>query len=79
MKYLLLLGVVLAVLWLLRQARRKSLEPTRPPTAGQKPASPAEIVACSHCGVHLPRSEALTGASGRLYCGTAHRQEAQDG
>ena len=31
------------------------------------------IVACAHCGVHVPSSEAIT-ADGRSYCCEEHRQ-----
>jgi uncharacterized protein len=31
-------------------------------------------VRCAHCGVHLPRSEALPGRGG-LFCGPSHRAE----
>lgn len=81
MKYLLLLAVVLAVLWLLRQTRHKkrSDNPASPPPPQQAPAAPTEIVACAHCGVHLPRQDALPGAQGRHYCGAAHRHEAESG
>jgi len=32
------------------------------------------MVSCPVCGLHLPRDEALAGASGRLYCSPDHRQ-----
>lgn len=31
------------------------------------------MVACAHCGVHLPRSDAVADGAGRLFCGDAHR------
>ncbi len=31
------------------------------------------MVGCTHCGLHLPRSEAVVDAQGRLYCGDVHR------
>jgi uncharacterized protein len=34
-------------------------------------------VACAHCGIHLPRAEAVSGQKG-LYCSTEHRSAAQD-
>jgi uncharacterized protein len=30
------------------------------------------MIACAHCGVHLPRDEALPGRGG-VFCGDAHR------
>ena len=43
----------------------------RPPAAGERP--PEHMVACRHCGVNLPRSEALE-EDGRFYCGEEHRR-----
>jgi uncharacterized protein len=39
------------------------------PAAGE----PATMVACNHCGVHLPQPEAQFDAAGRPYCSEAHR------
>ena len=74
MKYLIVLVVVvLVVLWLARSARRAPEIRKRP---AQRPPALEEMVRCAHCGVHLPRSEALPGRGG-LYCGPAHRAEAE--
>lgn len=43
----------------------------RPPTPGDRP--PERMVACRHCGVNLPRSEALE-ENGRFYCSDEHRR-----
>jgi uncharacterized protein len=69
MKYLLVLAVVLAVLWLARGGSRHF---SRGEPAPPRSPSPEAIVACSHCGLHLPRSEALPGRDG-LFCSEAHR------
>lgn len=78
MKYLLLIAIALLVLWVLRQQRttaKQNREGTaRPPQAA--PATPTEIVECRQCGLHLPRSEAIAGQQA-LYCGEAHRREAE--
>jgi len=76
LKILLFLAVVFVLLWLLRGAttRRRGGAP-RPPKA------PQEMIACAHCGVHLPRDEALPGRGG-VFCGDAHRaafEKAQSG
>lgn len=74
MKLILFIAVVGLLLWLLRGAvgRRggDADRPARdaPPTA----APPRAIVACTQCGVHLPRDEALPGKGG-VFCGEAHR------
>lgn len=75
MKYLLVLLVVGIGLWaLFGRSRRQAGPPTAPPP--QKPAEATELVpmlTCAHCGVHLPREDAVLDAGGRAYCGDAHR------
>lgn len=69
MKYLVVIVVVAVVLWLMLGRRPKGGD-TKPKARGRP--SLEGMVACAHCGVHLPRSEALT-AGGRTYCSAAHR------
>jgi len=66
MKILLFLVVVFVLLWLLRGATSRRRGGAPPPQA------PQEMIACAHCGVHLPRDEALPGRGG-VFCGDAHR------
>ncbi|MFL6693085.1 MAG: PP0621 family protein [Ramlibacter sp.] len=73
MKYLLLLAILVLgyVAWRnarLREAGDRAAQ--RPPGP---PALPQDMVRCPVCSVHLPRGEALAGASGRLYCTHEHR------
>jgi len=68
MKYLLFLVVVFVLLWLLRGA----MTSRRRGGAAPPPQAPQEMIACAHCGVHLPRDEALPGRGG-VFCGDAHR------
>ena len=70
MKYLLLILIVLAGLWIARAGRRRVAPPTRPTAA--TPPQQEPMLACAHCGLHLPRSEALPGRGG-VFCGEAHR------
>ena len=71
MKYLVLLVVlVLGYAWW-RGQRRAESPPPRCPTPA---ATPQDMVACAHCGVHLPRSEALTHGP-RTYCCAEHQRE----
>ena len=69
MKFALFLLAVLALLWLLRGATRRVPPPAQktPP-----PAPPQQILACAHCGVHLPQSEAVP-AEALWFCGQPHR------
>jgi uncharacterized protein len=83
MKYLLLLGVFLAVylLWRWQRAqeraeRKARSAPPPPPPRPAPPALPQEIVQCAACDVHLPRSEALADARGLHYCCPEHRRQA---
>ena len=74
MKPLLILLVVLAVVWLWRNARTAAAHqrPPQPPAA----APPLTVVACGQCGVHIPAGDAVMGTRA-AYCCTAHRQQAE--
>jgi len=67
-KYLVVALVVGLVLWLMFARRPRSV--TRSRASARR--GPEEMLTCAHCGVHLPRSEALV-ADGRAYCSAAHR------
>ena len=74
MKFLFFLLVALLVVWVVKRTRMS------PPSGTAKPegeSSPTEMVACAHCGIHLPRAEAVSGQKS-LYCSTEHRSAAQD-
>lgn len=65
-RLLLLALAVLALVWLVRRALRARQAPR-----DDAARVPAELVACAHCGVLLPRAEAR-GGEGGLYCGEEH-------
>ena len=72
MKFLLVIAVVGVVLWLMFGRQRRVGKP--PPRAAQKePAVPVVMVACAHCGVNLPRTDALQDGASRPFCSEAHR------
>lgn len=76
-KYLLLVLVVVAVLIVLRaagQAKRRRGASDRP-GPGPETGSGEPMVSCAHCGVNLPRSEALV-AGNRAFCSEEHRRSA---
>ncbi len=68
LKFVIIALAVGLLLWLLfGRAPRKS----KPP-GGAQPGGAEEMVSCAHCGVHLPRSDALAARS-LHYCSAAHR------
>ncbi len=77
MKYLVLLLVVFAVIWFLRANRRSDERDETPP---KRPAlgEPQDMVRCPVCSLHLPRTDALPGPDGRLYCCAEHRARGGD-
>ena len=72
MKFLFLVLVVLVVVWAIKRGRAGTAAPKTP-----EASTPTEMVACAHCGIHLPRAEAVSGHKGQ-YCSTEHRSAAQD-
>ncbi len=69
MKFLVVALVVFVVFWLLLRGRK----PDRPATRGSTgEGAPQAMVQCSHCGVHLPRADALVDTRG-AFCTEAHR------
>ncbi len=82
MKLVVVLLAVLLLVWLLLgSSRRRAKDARQTKDARQaNPAAPAAsaapqvegMVACAHCGVHLPASVALQARS-LTYCSAAHR------
>ena len=73
MKYLILLLVLVGLAWWVFGRRDAPSDPA----AGKKDVNtdpgPQQMLACAHCGVHLPRDEAVADAAGRMFCNEAHR------
>lgn len=78
MKYLLVLIVVTVAIGIWRSRRREEQPPQRRAGASRSPspAAPQDMVECAHCGLHLPRAEAVDG-EGRSYCSTEHLAQAR--
>ena len=66
-KFLLLILAVLAVWWLAKGLRRNGAAKDAPE------AAPEQMVACSHCGLHLPQGEAVREAD-KFFCCDEHRR-----
>jgi len=70
MRYLLLILVVLAGIWWIRQLRGGSSNQSN------TSQSDAQImVPCAHCGVHTPEKEIVYGKHGAAYCSKSHQQQ----
>ena len=66
-KYLLLVLVIAVVWWLAKGFRRKD-------ASGDAPeAAPEQMVTCDHCGLYLPKSEAVCEGK-RFFCNDEHRR-----
>jgi uncharacterized protein len=72
MKYLLVILVAVLVLWLMFGRRRVERSTDEPPPRASDTGAQA-MLACTHCGLHVPRKEAMFDEFGRPYCGEAHR------
>ena len=72
MKYLVLLIVLAVVVGVWRSRRPPPPAPEKPPP--RAPVLPQDMVACSHCGVHVPRAEALM-LGQHAYCCAEHRRQ----
>lgn len=73
MKYLLVLVVVMVGVWMLLRSRGRERDEA-PPRRKDPRKAPADMVACAHCDLRLPRAEALFDAQGRPFCDAEHRR-----
>jgi uncharacterized protein len=76
LKLLLIAAAVGLLLWLLFGRSARNGKPPRGDRGGGR-GGVEEMVTCAHCGVHLPRSEALAARS-LHYCSAAHRDAPRD-
>lgn len=75
MKYILVLLVVWVGYHLWRKGRMADTGPSK--SAQSSPAKPMAMVACAHCGTHLPSTDALQ-VGGVFYCSAEHRERHVD-
>lgn len=81
MKFL-VLGAILALVFLVFFGRGRGKKPPEDASGGRSPREASKqaagkdrqtMIACAHCGVHLPQDEAAFDAVGRPYCSAEHR------
>ncbi|KCB22556.1 PP0621 family protein [Bordetella hinzii] len=63
--------LVVLTAWRLLNARGSRRDAPRKPAAPPAARAAEPMVRCAHCGIHLPRSEALL-LNGRTWCGQEH-------
>lgn len=78
MKYLVLLAIVFVVFWWFRHFRSGPNSPNH-----KKNKSTNTMLACYHCGLHVPQSEVvfgkrLTNGSPTPYCSQQHLQHHEE-
>lgn len=73
MKFVLVVLVVVVGLWMLLSRTRRRVDPPAPAPKEPGRTEVAPMLACAHCGVHLPRPDAVFDADGRAFCSDAHR------
>jgi uncharacterized protein len=77
MKFLIWAVIVFLVLaWIMRSkqaANHADIRQARP-RAQDRNAGPEAMLPCSHCGVHIPASEAVKHISGAVFCSDEHRR-----
>lgn len=73
-RVLVLVLLVVAAVWLLRRALRPKTPAAAKNDGAQAKAIEGDLVACAHCGLNLPRGEALTAEAG-LYCSQDHARK----
>lgn len=69
LKILLLIAIVFVALAVFRAYQRSLNKPDSPPRG----AEVEDMVKCAHCGVNLPRSEAIY-SGGDFFCTPEHKQ-----
>lgn len=81
MRYIVVtLALALIVFWIFRAARGRGPDQQLPKGKSEShrpPTLPVEdMVSCAHCGLHLPKAEAIAGKSA-MYCSADHRRLAE--
>ena len=72
LKFLLVVIVVVVGLWWWARGRQRMGQPAQKASAPPPATGPQQMVACAHCGVHLPGADAVH-HEGHAYCSADHR------
>jgi uncharacterized protein len=64
-------GMLLARIMSQHNARQQARPRQAPPRPMPPVAAPEAMVRCAHCGIHLPRSEAVL-VQGQTWCSAEH-------
>jgi uncharacterized protein len=82
LKLFVFLLAIFAGIWLWKRNRIAAGKTNDPAKGTSKPMAcdtgPQAMLACQHCGVHLPSNEAIAGQHGGVYCSAEHRAAAHD-
>jgi uncharacterized protein len=72
MKFFLILAILFLGVWVWRSSRLSDRQSRRQPPQ----QTPTDMVCCRQCGVHTPKTDAVTGKLG-VYCCVEHRQSSE--
>jgi uncharacterized protein len=72
MTLLLWIALIACVIWILRGKSAAVHAAAAPPRPAVEVGE--VMVACAHCGLHFPSSEAVVNGSGAVFCGEEHRR-----
>lgn len=82
MKLLIWLVIVaLVVAWIMRSKKAPAQKKTGVSQSQDlhRHKQPEAMLQCARCGTHFPASEAVTLASGKVFCSEEHRRQAFSG
>ena len=73
MKALVVLLTLLAGVWLIKRSLKRRQVDSAAPKRGANPQQ-LPMLACTHCGMHVPAHEMIKGKRGHYFCSLAHQQ-----
>lgn len=73
MRTLLILALALIGFWWVRRSLQEMQRRRHDRAAREAGAEPERMVACAHCGLHVPESDCVRG-EGQVFCSVEHRR-----